>query len=106
MIVYVSIGNSDDKLSQKDWAGFVADVHDALWGNQRSRASVLHGAWLSRSDSPFQNACWCVEYGDSEKGILAALSARQRLTWAGKAYMQNTVTWAEVKDTEFLGAES
>src|SRR5258708_37712742 len=57
MIVYISIGNSDDALSQKQWSQF--------WTEMAARVVSLgttHGAWFSNPVGTHQNACWCVEF--------------------------------------------
>lgn len=94
MIVYVSIGNSDDKLTQRQWAEFCADVDNAV----DSMAHAVHGAWFSLSDSMWQNACWCFEPDKDRIGIL-----KRYLAQTAKRYSQDSVAWAEVKATEFLG---
>jgi hypothetical protein len=53
----ISIGNSDDKLSQGEWSRFVMEMRDLL----RSSALQIHGEWFSLPDQPWQNANWCVE---------------------------------------------
>jgi hypothetical protein len=41
MIVYVSIGNSDDKLTQREWSMFCLAVDEAL------SLTPKHGVWFS-----------------------------------------------------------
>lgn len=93
MIVYVSIGNSDDKLIQKRWSAFVYDVHDLLEANGK-----LHGAWLSSPHSEYQNACWCVE-------LVQPMVEKTKKTLIGlaKRYEQDSIAWAEAPVTRFLG---
>ncbi len=59
MNAYVSIGNSDDKLTQKEWMMFIRAVREQL----RERWD-FHGEWFSAPDSEWQNANWCVELND------------------------------------------
>ena len=94
MIVYLSIGNSDDKLSQKDWAQFGRDIagYVVRW------ASRVHGTWASLPDSPYQNACWCLEFDDQ----VSLDAARQQAMMVRKHYHQDSVAWAEVPETEFI----
>lgn len=98
MIVYVSIGNSDDKLTQREWAMFVGAVHDLFHRNVDRHDVTVHGRWLSEPSTPWQNACWCVEFTDPEpfKSALGRLAVQ---------FGQDCIAWAEVKDTEFLGAD-
>jgi len=91
---YVSIGNSDDKLTQREWALYWHAVNDELeWAAERT-----HGSWLSCPAEPFQNACWCVEVDEDNvedlKHDLAILAAR---------YKQDTIAFA-VATTEFIQA--
>ncbi len=99
--VYVSIGNSDDKLPQADWATFHREV-DALI---RRAARAVHGAWTSPSADPWQNACWCIEVSsDPDADYDKAGWLRGQLANLAKAYGQDSVAWAEAPKTEFLCA--
>ena len=96
LTVYISIGNSDDKLPQVDWATFRREADAAI----RRVAHRVHGAWVSPSTDAWQNACWCV--------VLVPGSdvtwLRGQLANLAKAYQQDSVAWAEVPETEFLCA--
>lgn len=91
--VYISIGNSDDKLSQSVWATFYRDVDEQI----RQYASKVHGAWVSLPNSPWQNACWCVEF--DSRNLKRAM--KDRLIDFAAKYNQDSIAWAEAK-TEFL----
>lgn len=92
MIVYVSVGNSDDRLSQLHWAEFVDEVADVL-----SDVEIeLHGAWFSLPDARWQNACWCVEIDDRD-----AADTKDRLAVLAERYQQDSIAWA-VAETEFV----
>lgn len=93
--IYVSIGNSDDKLSQYRWSGFYRDVNMLL----RREASGVHGQWVSEPASAWQNACWCVEVDDFRVAML-----RNRLGAIAAEYDQDCIAWAEAPKTEFIGA--
>ena len=95
MIVYVSIGNSDDKLTQREWHDFTESV-DALL----SSATHTHGVWFSSPHSRWQNACWCVEFEDDYPDVIAW--ARKRLGELAAEYRQDSIAWA-VAQTEFIG---
>ena len=56
MTTVIQIGNSDDKLTQQQWSGYVAQVMDAI---QRSDA-VIHFSGGSSNERPWQN--WCVVF--------------------------------------------
>ena len=93
MIVYVSVGNSDDKLSQRQWSDFVDEVHVLLLNRGK-----LHGAWFSASHSEWQNACWCVEL---VQPVVAGL--QKTLVKLAEKYRQDSIAWAEAPVTRFLG---
>lgn len=95
MIVYISIGNSDDKLGQAEWAVFHAEVAAVI----RRAAHRMIGAWVSPSTDPWQNACWCIEIAESMAAWLG-----NRLENLALAYKQDSIAWAEAPTTVFLGA--
>lgn len=84
--VYISIGNSDDKLTQNEWAHFVEDVRQAL----RTFALTQHGEWFSTADSPWQNAIWCIEIR-----LTMIRDLKNRLAVTAKAYRQDSIAWAD-----------
>jgi hypothetical protein len=90
--VYASIGNSDDELSQARWSQFVRAFRDCM-----SRgATEVYGDWLSAPDSSYQNACVAIAT-ETPLTLKAALA-----TLAGE-YNQDSIAWAEVAETEFIG---
>lgn len=97
--VYVSIGNSDDKLPQARWAEFAGKVHHVLANAASAYDGHIHGSWFSLACDPSQNACWCIE-------LPAEASAPVRAALASLAgtYEQDSITWAEAS-TELIAAE-
>jgi len=95
-IVYISIGNSDDKLTQLEWAQFQDEVDQLVMAN----VARTHGRWVSLATDPWQNACWCVELMPT-----AAWTAvlRAGLAELAQRWRQDSIAWAEVRETEFLG---
>jgi len=108
MIVYVSIGNSDDKLSQAEWSRFHKLTHLLFtnglgpigdgWGSESFDTPTIHGHWLSSPTDPWQNACWCLEFDDHN-----APAMQFELKQLAAEFRQDCIAWAEVRDTEFLG---
>ena len=98
MIVYISIGNSDDKLTQAEWATFYRETNLLL-----RQYGHTHGQWVSEPASAWQNACWCLDMRPELDGTLGLKNDLGHL--AGK-FNQDSIAWAEAKDTEFLGAQS
>lgn len=94
--VNISIGNSDDKLTQNEWAHFVEDVRQAL----RTFALAQHGEWFSAADSPWQNAVWCAEVRD-----VVTTDLKNRLAAVARAYRQDSIAWA-VADVDLIAAAS
>lgn len=64
--VFVSIGNSDDKLSQKQWAKFCAGVREAM----RAYADTYLGEWYSKPGEKWQNMCVA---GDVDRRAMTGL---------------------------------
>ena len=93
MTVYASIGNSDDKLTQAEWSGFVRTFRISV----KAEANRILGNWHSPPDDAYQNACMGFEIGDAEADRL--MNTLREL--AGQ-YRQDSIAWAEVSDTLFL----
>jgi hypothetical protein len=82
--VHVSIGNSDDKLSQREWSEFTRYVAITM----RLRCEEIHGEWYSLPNSRWQNACVVGEVHDDR---LEAL--RSELSTLRATYGQDAVAW-------------
>lgn len=95
--VYISIGNSDDKLAQAEWAAFAATVQGAV----RRAAAAVHGEWASLPYASFQNACWCVALEPEATSRL-----RPELASIAGIYRQDSIAWAEAPVTEFIAGAS
>lgn len=97
-MIYVSIGNSDDKLEQRRWAMFVREVDRAI----QQAAAQVHGQWFSAPNAEFQNACWGFELrepqDDRRQGlrVVLALIARQ--------FNQDSIAWADATVSMVLAA--
>jgi hypothetical protein len=93
--VYVSIGNSDDKLPQARWHEFWVEFRRTVVHH----ASQVHGEWLSIGCAPYQNACICLELpAGNANGLkidLATLAAE---------FGQDSIAWAEAR-TVFIKPE-
>jgi hypothetical protein len=93
VIVYLSIGNSDDKLTQAEWSEFNIRIAAEV----TSYATTIHGAWHSHPAGRWQNSAWCLEF--TTEG--AIWQAKQAATEIRKEYRQDSVAWA-VAETEFI----
>lgn len=93
--VYISIGNSDDKLTQAAWSNFVSDVIGwADWATEEG--GRIHGVFYSLPDSRYQNMCVQIE---AHEDVLARL--RRVLPQLAAKYNQDSIAWLE-GITEFL----
>lgn len=91
--VYVSIGNSDDLLPQKDWAAYIGQVMAKI---QRDAREVF-GIWFSAPDTPFQNACAGFSLHPTE-----VLPLQAELTVIRQRFHQRSLAWAEVAGTVMI----
>lgn len=91
--IYASIGNSDDRLTQKQWADYVEEFVQTI----TDLSEQFFGVWYSESSSPFQNLCVAFEIGEGAERELRSQLVRLR-----KDYVQDSIAWAEVPQTEFL----
>jgi hypothetical protein len=92
--VYVSIGNSDDKLTQDEWRDYQLQVRAYL----RTHAQQVHGEWYSTPTSKYQNACFCVVLRDGDRAELVKMG----LAEIRESFRQDSVAWAEVPVTNFI----
>jgi hypothetical protein len=95
--VYISIGNSDDKLTQAEWSSYVQDVDRLFESAVRYEGARVHGRWHSLPHEPWQNACWCAEWHEDLAPELAAL--KRMLAIAARDYGQDSIAWAEATTT-------
>jgi hypothetical protein len=94
MIAYISIGNSDDRLTQKKWAGF----NIAIMARIKPLATVTHGEWSSAPWAPYQNACWCLEFPDDPRVMT---EVREVLAEIRDDFGQDSIAFATAT-TEFI----
>lgn len=98
--VYVTIGNSDDKLPQAEWSSFVAAVSHLLNPDGGAELTVnVHGKWFSLQNEPWQNACWCVDFATGSRAATAMMELRK----LARIYRQDSIAWAPVASLILLG---
>lgn len=90
--ITIQIGNTDDKLTQKQWANFYADVNHEI---TQSRCNV-HFSAPSPAQYPWQNACWVIEINHLNAPVL-----RQILSEIKLKYSQDSIAWTE-GETQFI----
>jgi hypothetical protein len=84
---YITIGNTDNKLTQQEWSAFITDVVMLVL----EHASEVHFAGFSHPSAPYQNACWCVDF----KSDADRVNARSVLQLIKGKYRQDSIAWAE-----------
>ena len=93
LIAYVTIGNSDDKLEQHDWAGFIRELKETL-SDFRGR-TYFEG--YSAPDATWQNMCICREVHRDDLDRLRAVLRALR-----KTYRQDSVALVTSGRTELV----
>lgn len=89
---HISIGNTDGKLTQAEWAEFFHQV-DVLVNRC---ASAVYGIWHSLPVTPYVNACWAVEVWHEEE-------LRQGLAALAREFRQDSIALL-MGETEFIEA--
>lgn len=84
--ITLQIGNSDDKLSQREWSIFCKLIDKQV----QSQAFAVHFSGYSMPDAPWQNACWVFEM---EEDIIEHFQRDIRIT--RQIYRQDSVAWIE-----------
>lgn len=90
--ITLQIGNSDDKLTQAQWALFVKKTDD----NIRQRANKVYFSATSSNTEPWQNAAWIFDIYENASYALID-SMKELKLW----FKQDSIAWTEGK-TEFI----
>lgn len=96
MTYYVSIGNSDNKLTQVDWSLFQTSVLRVI----QTYAEQIHGVWYSAPTSAFQNMCIGYEVYEKDRQN----KIRSELRQLAYAHKQDSIALAKA-ETEFIKGE-
>lgn len=83
--VTIQIGNSDDKLTQSEWAKYVSEVDEVV-----RRGTHVHFFGGSPNWYPWQNAAWVIV---ADKSVLNHISLE--LHDIRKKYDQDSVAWTQ-----------
>ena|SRR6266568_6931006 len=97
MSTYVCIGNTDNILTQLEWAKFQDELLVLFEDQMRQDIISLHGVWYSAPNSEFQNMCLCFDIQEDQP--LADKILKEVLRGLADAYRQDSITWAEAKTT-------
>ncbi len=90
--ITIQIGNSDDKLTQKEWARYVHNVCESV----ACAASQIHFAGASPGENEWQNYCLVFNVHPEREQSL-----REEVTSQREAHKQDSVAWTE-GETEFI----
>lgn len=85
ILVYVSIGNSDDKLSQQQWSQFCLRLSTEV----RQLVDDVFGEWYSAPDAPYQNMCMGFMVAMHRVESMKAALERMRVEFG-----QDSIVWA------------
>lgn len=84
---YVSIGNSDNKLSQQKWALFCHQLTEYVARNSTN----IYGVWHSLPNDSYQNMCIGFETKQDRSLIIKVLEAM------AEDYNQDSIALSEAK---------
>lgn len=90
--VMVSIGNSDNKLTQIEWSVFVAGVADTIQG----QAEAIHFFGGAANWMPWQNVAWLFDIKEDNIEIL-----KRGLFFEKQEWRQDSIAYLE-GETVFL----
>lgn len=88
-VVHVTIGNSDDRLTQRAWSAYVHDVTTVV----RDYCSEIYGVFASDSVSCYQNMHISARVADEN-----ILKLRGRLIGLRGMYHQSSIAFLVVDD--------
>lgn len=99
-VAYISIGNTDNKLTQQRWASFCTFTRAAVLRTANQPGGDILFEGYSTPDAPWQNACWALglPYGQED---VAAL--KRELADIAHHFDQDSIAYALAPVTEFLG---
>lgn len=90
--IVVQIGNSDDKLRQKSWSEFYAEVKNIV----ESFAASVYFSGTSDGHAPWQNATFVFSVDE-----VFVDAMKHKLTEIRQKYLQDSVAWS-VCETTFI----
>jgi len=96
MIVWISVSNSDDRLSSILWAEYIKEVDKVISHHVfETHAAMVHSLPTSHS----MDCHWCVDLG---KGTFMQSNLVRELTKVAKVFRQDKIVWYECKATHHI----
>jgi hypothetical protein len=95
--VYVTVGNTDAKLTRAEWLGLLVDVRELVRG--LAGPGRVHGDWHSAPEDPWLNHCWCAQLSAASLPLL-----RSELGRLARRYRQDSIALAVLPAVEFVRA--
>lgn len=89
----IQIGNSDDKLSQRDWAAFCDETVALIV----SRTNQIHFSGFAAANASWQNGCWVADINYAEVDSLC-----EGLSLLAAKYLQDSIAFT-LGETKFVG---
>lgn len=94
--VTLQIGNSDDKLTQKEWAGFIGQVAELVADCAAESNGQIYFAGHSVATMPWQNAAWVFDLSAKQEWRFKSCIKSLR-----SAFVQDSVAFT-VGKTRFI----
>ena len=88
--VTIQIGNTDNKLSQSEWASFCNSVHRAITFHTHDIVDAIHFSAPSVGWADWQNAAWVFDITDDE-----GLQLWDRMKVLAGDFRQDSIAWTE-----------
>lgn len=88
MTITIQIGNTDDKLTQEEWARYVEKVGQAI----NYKAECVHFFGAPVNYAKWQNAAWVIECKEEDSRYLMGSLIEIR-----EHFRQDSVAWTEGK---------
>ena len=94
--ITIQIGNSDNKLTQREWSEFIKDL------KQATQPFNIHYSGGSPIDAPWQNYCIVVVVKTGQHSVLYQEILKGMLAELCDKYRQDSIA-VTTGDTEFIG---
>lgn len=86
ILVYISVSNTDQRLTLRQWSEFVAETELTV----KSFSTSLFLNWCSPPYADRQGAVWAAKIDAVDREHL-----RRELDWLRRKYKQDEIAWAE-----------